>query len=141
MTGAGSTFVVSQPGSLTVPLSIYSVQLRFVDVFNQPIKGVSVALTTESGQTITTVTGADGTATFNMVPFGWFSTDYSYLGLSGTLSNTALGPHAETVTLALSYPSLTFGAVFAGAVAISLLMRRLRRRSYSGGIDSSFDNE
>jgi Divergent InlB B-repeat domain len=135
LSAAASSFVVSQPGSLTIPLSIYSVQLKFVDFFNQPIKGASVVLTTEGGQSFTAVTGADGVASFNTVPFGWFSATYSYLGLSGGLSSTAVGPHFETVTMALSYPLLTVAAVFAGAVAISLLTRKRWRRGGGAALD------
>jgi hypothetical protein len=131
----GPGFVVSQPGSLTIPLSIYPVQLKFVDLFGQPIQDASVVLTTEGGQPFRALTGADGMAYFNTVPFGWYSAKYSYLGLSGQLSDTTLGPHFQTMTMALSYPLFTVVAAFVVAVALSWLRNRFRNR----GVYAAFD--
>jgi hypothetical protein len=132
---SASGFVVTQPGSLTVPLSIYPVQLKFVDLFNQPIQGASVVLTTEGGQSFKAMTGADGMAYFNTVPFGWYNMTYSYLGLSGQLADTTVGPHVQTMTMALSYPLFTVAAAVVVAVALSWLRNKYRNR----GVYAAFD--
>jgi hypothetical protein len=135
LTETGSSFVVSQPGSLTVPLSVYPVQLAFVDLLKQPIQGASVVLTTEGGKTFTAVTGSDGVAYFNAVPFGWYTAKYSYLGLSGQVADTTIGAHAQTMTMALSYPLFTVAVAFVVAVALSWLRNKLRNR----GVYAAFD--
>jgi hypothetical protein len=131
----GPGFVVTQPGSLTIPLSIYPVQLKFVDLFNQPIQGASAVLTTEGGQSFKAVTGADGMAYFNAVPFGWYNVTYSYLGLSGKLADTTIGPHVQTMTMALSYPLFTVVVASVVAIALSWLRNKYRNR----GVYAAFD--
>jgi hypothetical protein len=132
---ASSTFVVSQPGSLTVPLSVYPVQLAFVDLFKQPIKGAAVTLATEGGQTFNVVTGSDGMAYFNTVPFGWYTAKYSYLGLTGQIDDTTVGSHAQTMTMALSYPLFTVAA----ALAVGLVLAWIRNRFRNRGVYAAFD--
>jgi hypothetical protein len=132
---SNSIFIVSSPGSLTIPLSIYPVQFRFVDLFKQPIQGASVKLTTEGGQSFTAVTGGDGVAYFNTVPFGWYTAKYSYLGLSGQVADTTVGPHVQTMTMALSYPLFTVVAAFAVAIVLSWIRNKLRNR----GVYAAFD--
>jgi hypothetical protein len=135
LTQSSSSFVVSQSGTLTIPLSVYPVQLRFVDLFGQPIQGASVVLTTEGGQTFTALTGSDGTAYFNTVPFGWYTAKYSYLGLSGQVVDTTTGPHVQTMTVALSYPLFTVAAAVAVGLVISWIRNKLRNR----GVYAAFD--
>jgi hypothetical protein len=114
---------------------VYPVQLRFVDLFGQPIQGASVVLTTEGGQTFTALTGSDGTAYFNTVPFGWYTAKYSYLGLSGQVVDTTTGPHVQTMTVALSYPLFTVAAAVVVGIVISWIRNKLRNR----GVYAAFD--
>jgi len=130
-----SSFVVTKPGSLTFPLSVYPVQIKLVDLFGQPIKGAQVALTTEGGQVLLAVTDGAGAANFDAVPSGWFEATYSYLGVSGHVQNSSPGQHLETVTLALSYPLISVGVVIAGAVAVTGVRAWRRQRYFSTAFD------
>jgi len=59
---------------------------------------------------------------YDKVPLGSFDATYSYLGVSGHVQNMTQGQHRETVTVALSYPLISMGVVFAGAAATSGMM-------------------
>ena len=132
--GFGS-FTVTSPEAVTVPLSAYPVSVRVVDVFGRPISGANVTLTTSSQERLSEITGGNGSATFNNVPMGWFVATYSYLGVSGSLSSSATGAHAETITMALSYPVFTVAAVFAGLIAISAVARWRRGKQVENAFD------
>jgi len=132
--GLGS-FTAYSPETITIALSTYPVSIRVVDLFGQPISGANVTLTTAGQVRLPQITGKNGSATFNDVPMGWFDATYSYLGVSGSLSSSAIGAHGDTVTMALSYPILSVAAVFAGLVAISSVRRWRRNRE----IDRAFD--
>jgi len=139
LTGFGS-FVACGPQTVTVPLSIYPISIRVVDVFGQPISGANVTLTTSGQERFTQLTGSNGSATFNGVPMGWFAATYSYLGVSGALSSSAVGAHSETVTMALSYPVFTVAVVFAAIVAISSVARWRRAKASEQAFDG-YSNE
>lgn len=121
---------VTQPTTVTIPLSLYPVSLKVVDVFGQPIAGANVTLLTDGGQLLTHVTGSDGSVSFADVPNGWFQATYTYLGVSGLISNQGQGTQSDTVTLVLSYPFVTVVVVFLACLAISFVAAK-RRRSRS----------
>ena len=128
-------FTVNNPATITVPLSIFPISIRVVDVFGQSISGAKVTLTTPGQQRFTQITGNDGVATFNDIPNGWFNATYSYLGVSGSLSNSATGAHSNTVTMALSYPIFSVVAVFAAAAAIASVRIWRRNRAVDRAVD------
>jgi hypothetical protein len=120
---------VTKPQTVTIPLSIYPVSIKLVDVFGQPISGALVTLTTEGGGQFAQVTDKNGSATFVDVPMGSFHATYSYLGVSGNVSNQAVGAHNVTATLALSYPLVSVVAVVAAGLAIEIIRAMLRKPS------------
>jgi Divergent InlB B-repeat domain len=120
-----NAIAVTKPETITIPLSMYPVSIRLIDAFVQPISGASVSLTTEGGELFSQVTDKNGTATFTDVPMGWFDATYSYLGVSGTVSNQATGAHDVTVTMALSYPLVAVVAIFVAGFAIAIARAKL----------------
>jgi hypothetical protein len=125
----------NSPGSVTIPLTIYPVSIRVVDLFGRPISGANVTLTA-AGEQFSQLTGRNGTVTFDAIPRGWFGATYHYLGVAGTLSSSADGAHAETVTMALSYPVLLIG----GVTLVVLILARIRswRRGRAWPSDNPF---
>jgi hypothetical protein len=121
------TVEMTQPGTVRIPLSIYPVSIRVVDVFRQPVSGASVTLMTEGGRVFTQVTGKDGSAAFAGIPMGMFSATYTYLGVSGSIASQAAGAHSDTVTLVLSYPLVAVVAIFTTVFAIAIV--RTKRRA------------
>jgi hypothetical protein len=75
------------------------------------------------------VTGGNGTVTYDKEPLGVLYATYSYLGVSGHVQNATRGQHRETVAVALSYPLISMGVVFAGAAAASGVMVARRHKS------------
>jgi hypothetical protein len=108
------------------------VQLRLVDIFGMPISGAQVALTAKGGKVLNGVTDSNGTVTYDNVPQGMVNATYSYLGVSGHVQNVTQGQHPETVTVALSYPIISVGAVGGGTAAISGVVAWRRHRSIVG---------
>jgi hypothetical protein len=94
-------------------------------------------VTRADGTKSTLLTNSSGLVTFAGVPIGSFDASYSYLGVSGNISNDVSGPSAFTGTMALSYPLLSVVAVVGGALAI-FEVRRLRGRRLAPEVDSRF---
>jgi hypothetical protein len=132
---ADGAFTATKPETVTIPLSIYPVSVKIVDAFGQPISGAIVTLTNAGGQQHTQATSKNGSATFAQVPTGQFHATYSYLGVSGSLSNAAPGAHINTVTVALSYPILSVVLVFAAALAFAGIRMWRRGRNTNIGTD------
>jgi hypothetical protein len=130
-----TSFTVDGPMTVAIPLSTYSVSIKVVDMFGQPISGANVTLTTSGQERLTQTTGDNGSASFTNIPMGWFHATYSYLGVSGSLESGVTGAHSESVTMALSYPVFTVAAVFAGLIGVSYVARRRRSTDDSNSFD------
>ena len=66
--------------------------------------------------------GGTDTVTYDKVPLGVLYATYSYLGASGHVQNATRGQHREKIDVALSYPLIFMGVVFAGAATASGVM-------------------
>jgi hypothetical protein len=125
-----SSFSVIQPSALRFPLSVYPQTIKATDVYNLPLRGASVNVTTLNGVEMSIVTDSQGMAVFR-VPIGLFSATVNYLGVSNQVVAQSNGSHSYTVSFLLSYPLVaTIGA--ASAVALAFAILRLRRHDAKG---------
>jgi len=128
-TANGTSFVISAPANVTIPLQLYPVSLRLTDVFNQPLQAATVTLSTQSGQTLTKSTDQNGVVYFADVPLGWYEAQYSFMGVPGQVSDHSVGPHTVAATVVLSYPVAAVGAVMAISLAGAGIGARRRRNA------------
>ena len=127
-----STFVVSQPSALTFPTSIFTQTVKVTDVYNLPLQGAIVNITTLNGVDATAVTDAQGIAQFR-IPVGLFSASVQYLGVSDQITSSTEGSHSYTVSFLLSYP-LVGTLVAVSAITATLVFFRLRRKKPLSGL-------
>jgi len=125
-----SSFRVTRPSTLTVQSSVYPQTIKATDVYNLPLQGALVNVTTLDGATLSVITDAQGMAVFR-VPVGLFSATVSYMGVSNQVVSQSEGSHSYTVSFLLSYPLVaTIGAVSATALTFALL--RIRKHEDKG---------
>jgi len=98
-----------------------------------PISGAQGRAHHQGGQVLNAVTDSNGTVSYDRAPSGPFDATYSYLGVSGHIQNVTQGQHPETVTVALSYPIVSMGVVFAGAAATSGVVVWRRHKAVTVG--------
>lgn len=125
-----SSFKVTQPTTLTLPLSVYPQTIKATDVYNLPLSGATVNVTALNGFRISVTTDAQGLASFR-VPVGLFNATVSYLGVSNRVVAQSEGSHSYTVSFLLSYPLLATIAAASALVGIFALFR-LRKLKASG---------
>jgi plastocyanin len=135
--GNHSTFSISQPGSLTFPLAVYTQTIRVADAYNLPLQGATINVTTINGANIFLVTDAQGTAQFK-VPIGLFRATVDYLGVNDQIVAASGGDHSYSVSFMLSYPLIaTIGTVTAVSGAFVFLMLRKRKVDIQHSMDQS----
>jgi hypothetical protein len=126
-----SRFSVSQPTALSFSTDVFPQTVKVTDVYNLPLQGADVNITTLNGVGLSIVTNAQGIAQFR-VPVGLFSATIQYLGVSNQITAGTEGSHSYTVSFLLSYPLIaTIGAVSVIS-ALSVFFRLRRKKPASG---------
>jgi hypothetical protein len=132
--GNHSTFSISQPGSLTFPLAVYTQTIRATDAYSLPLQGATINVTTPNGANIFLVTDAKGTAQFR-IPTGLFRATVDYLGVKDQIVAVSGGDHSYNISFLLSYPLIaTIGTV--AAVSGAFVFLTLRKRKAAGSQQS-----
>lgn len=119
-------FVGGSSRMVTFPLLVYGAQVKVVDIFGMPLEGALVSLTTINGQSMSMSTNTTGEASFKGIPYGVYTADVSYMGVSYRVNQNAMGDNPVTMTLTLSYPLAATVLVVAG-VSFYTVIRRMRR--------------
>ena len=131
-TSAISFIDVNEPKTVDIPIPVYSLTLKAVDLFNMPVPGAFIKLSSD-GYEDSAYTQLDGTANLNILGRS-YTARISYLGQSIEVSGDALDTPFIEVRLSFS-PLSIITILIALALIIFISIMFLRKKTTSKGAE------
>lgn len=121
----------TSPTTVYVPLQVYAVEVKTVDLFGIPINA-SVVLTYDNGSSYSMHSGAQGTISVQNVPYGHADVTAQYLGMM-VHSETANGKVASLLFVSTIDIIVIVIVLVAGVIVAIIYRRRLAKLQIEKG--------
>ncbi|MGC9205348.1 MAG: hypothetical protein ACP5FN_03705 [Candidatus Micrarchaeia archaeon] len=124
-------FNVTSPAPISVPLSVYNVQIRTGDLFNMPVNALA-DMRFSNGTEAQMYTGDNGNLTIKDVPYGYVNGSVEYLGIAQHFAAYS-GNGVELVFFSMLNLYAIISVVAIVATAYFLAKRRFKRSATKNG--------